>query len=63
MLPNLLKELKLVGSTSDARRLIEQGAVKLDGVVVKDSRHAVAPSGAPLVVQAGKLKFGRVKRG
>jgi tyrosyl-tRNA synthetase len=63
MLPNLLKELRLVGSTSDARRLIEQGAVKLDGVVVKDAKHAVAPSGAPLVVQAGKLKFGRVKRG
>jgi tyrosyl-tRNA synthetase len=63
LLPNLLKELKLVASTSDARRLIEQGAVKLDGVVVKDSKHAVAQSGAPLVVQAGKLKFGRVKRG
>ena len=63
MLPNLLKELKLVASTSDARRLIEQGAVKLDGAVVKDPKFAVPPGGAPLVVQAGKLKFGRVKRG
>ena len=62
MLPNLLKELKLAASTSDARRLIEQGAVKLDGVVVKDAKQAVAPSGTPLLVQAGKLKFGRVKR-
>ena len=63
LLPNLLKELKLVASTSDARRLIEQGAVKLDGTVVKDARHAVAPGGAALLVQAGTLKFCRVKRG
>lgn len=62
-LPNLLKELGLSGSTSDARRLIEQGAVKLDGVVVKDPKHKVEPTGAPVLVQAGKLKYGRVLRG
>ncbi len=63
MLPNLLKELKLVASTSDARRLIEQGAVKLDGAAVKDTKHVVTPKGTLLLVQAGKLKFARVKRG
>ncbi len=63
MLPNLLKELKLVASTSDARRLIEQGAVKLDGAAVKDAKHVVTPKGMLLLVQAGKLKFARVKRG
>jgi len=63
MLPNLLKELKLVASTSDARRMIEQGGVKLDGAVVKEPKHMVSPKGALLLVQAGKLKFARVKRG
>jgi len=62
MLPNLLKELKLVASTSDARRMIEQGGVKLDGAVVKEQKYTVSPKGAPLLVQAGKLKFARVKR-
>ncbi len=61
-LPNLLKELSLSATTSDARRLIEQGAVKLDGSVVKDPRHKVEPRGAPLLVQAGKLRFARVLR-
>jgi len=63
MLPNLLKELKFVASTSDARRMIEQGGVKLDGAPVRDAKHLVAPRGAVLLVQAGKLKFARVKRG
>ncbi|MBK7643949.1 MAG: tyrosine--tRNA ligase [Planctomycetes bacterium] len=63
MLPNLLKELKLVASTSDARRMIEQGGVKLDGEPVKDAKYLVSPKGMTLLVQAGKLKFARVKRG
>lgn len=62
-LPNLLKELGLCASTSDARRLIEQGGVKLDGAVVKDPKAKVAAQGPALLVQAGKLKFARVLRG
>ncbi len=61
-LPNLLKELGLCASTSDARRLIEQGGVKLDGAVVKDPKAKVAAQGPALLVQAGKLKFARVLR-
>jgi tyrosyl-tRNA synthetase len=61
-LPNLLKELGLCASTSDARRLIEQGGVKLDGVPLKDPKAKIAAQGAALLVQAGKLKFARVLR-
>ncbi|MFM7283351.1 MAG: S4 domain-containing protein, partial [Planctomycetia bacterium] len=61
-LPNLLKELGLCASTSDARRMIEQGGVKLDGTVVKDPKAKVAAQGQALLVQAGKLKFARVLR-
>ena len=35
---NLLKEAKLVGSTSDAMRMIKQGAVKINGDKVEDTR-------------------------
>jgi tyrosyl-tRNA synthetase len=60
---NLLKELGLAPSSSEGRRLVEGGGVKLDGAVVKDPRHAVRPPAAPLVVQVGKNRFVRVLPG
>jgi tyrosyl-tRNA synthetase len=62
-LMNLLKELGLAPSSSEGRRLVEGGGVKLDGAVVKDPRHAVRPPAAPLVVQVGKNRFVRVLPG
>ncbi len=56
---NLLKEADLVGSTSDAYRMIKQGAAKLDGEKSTD-RNLVITRGSNAVYQVGKRKFARV---
>lgn len=57
---NVLKEAGLVGSTSEAMRMIKQGAVKIDGDKVNDTKHQIeSPSEA--VYQVGKRKFAKVK--
>ena len=56
---NLLKEASLVGSTSDAYRMIKQGAAKIDGEKITD-RNLVIVSGSKAVYQVGKRKFARV---
>ena len=56
---NLLKEAGLVGSTSDAMRMIKQGAVKIDGEKVEDTRLVLTEAGEA-VYQVGKRKFARV---
>ncbi len=56
---NLLKEAGLVKSTSDALRMIKQGAVRIDGGRVEDSKLTV-PVGAQHVFQVGKRRFARV---
>jgi len=60
-LANLLKDLGLEKSTSDARRDIDQGGVKLDGEVVKDPRRVVKPPEKELLIQVGKRRFARVR--
>jgi len=62
-LPNLLKEAGLCASTSDARRLIKQGGVKLQGEVCQDVRAELQLGGEAVLVQAGKRKFARVVHG
>ncbi len=54
----LLKQARLVPSTSEALRLIEQGGVRIDGAVVSDKALRL-PAGT-FVVQVGKRKFARV---
>ena len=56
---NLLKEAGLVGSTSDAYRMIKQGAAKIDGEKITDKSLTVI-SGSKAVYQVGKRKFARV---
>ncbi len=56
---NLLKSAGLVGSTSEAMRMIKQGAVKIDGEKLADSRQEIAV-GTTAVFQVGKRKFARV---
>ncbi len=55
---NLLKDSNLVSSTSEAFRMIKQGAAKIDGekITNKDLEPAVGTS----VYQVGKRKFARV---
>jgi tyrosyl-tRNA synthetase len=54
----LLKQAGLAPSTSEALRLIEQGGVRIDGVVVSDKGLKV--EAGCFVVQVGKRKFARV---
>lgn len=57
---NLVKDLGLVSSTSEANRLILQGGVRIDGEKVAD-RHVVLKAGASYIVQVGKRKIAKVK--
>jgi tyrosyl-tRNA synthetase len=56
---HLLKGAGLVSSTSEAFRMIKQGAVKIDGSRVED-RSLQLTSGSESVYQVGKRKFARV---
>lgn len=58
----LLKELALVDSTSDARRLLQSNSVEIDGAKVGSVKHAFSfAAGSAVVFKVGKKKFARVK--
>ncbi len=59
-LANLLKDLELVSSTSEAIRMVKQGAVRIDGEKVSDHSHLLG-GGRTLVIQVGKRRFARVR--
>ncbi len=56
---HLLKEAGLVSSTSEAFRMIKQGAVKIDGERIEDKSLQVS-AGSTSVYQVGKRRFSRV---
>lgn len=56
---NLLKDAELAASTSEAMRMIKQGAVKQDGEKLEDTK-VVFNDAAEYVFQVGKRKFARV---
>jgi len=56
---NLLKDAGLCGSTSDAMRMIQQGAAKIDGEKIADKSVKIM-SGTEGVFQVGKRKFAKV---
>ncbi|MBS3799035.1 tyrosine--tRNA ligase [Pseudoalteromonas sp. BDTF-M6] len=63
MITALLKDAKLVASTSEAIRMIKQGAVKIDGETkVSDSKLMIA-KGTTAVYQVGKRRFAKVTLG
>ncbi len=57
---HVLKDAGLVTSTSDAYRMIQQAAVRLDGERVSD-RGLMIARGADVVIQVGKRRIARVK--
>ena len=57
-LPILLKQLNLVPSTSEALRMIKQGAVKVDQQKVSDKDTIFSP-GTSAVFQVGKRRFAK----
>jgi len=58
-LPPLLTQAGLTKSNGEARRLIAQGAVRIDGAVVKGERYAIGGPGA-ILVEVGKRRACRV---
>ncbi len=57
---NLLKDAKLVSSTSEAMRMIKQGAVKINGKRIED-RGLICAAGSVEIYQVGKRRFARVR--
>ena len=56
---NLLKDAGLCGSTSDAMRMIQQGAAKIDGEKVTDKSVKIK-KGTGGIFQVGKRKFAKL---
>jgi tyrosyl-tRNA synthetase len=54
----LLREIRFAPSTSEARRLVQQGAVRVDGAVVKDVDYRFR--GGDSLVQVGRRRLARV---
>ncbi|MFH1392150.1 MAG: tyrosine--tRNA ligase [bacterium] len=61
-LSGLLVKTKLASSKSEAKRLIKQGAVKIDNQVLKDPNQKIKIKNN-LIIQKGKLGFAKIKVG
>jgi tyrosyl-tRNA synthetase len=57
---NIIKQIGLTKSTSEAIRLIDQGAVKLDGERVSDAAIKLS-SGSIHIIQIGKRRIAKVR--
>lgn len=55
---NLLKEAGLCASTSEAMRMVKQGAAKVDSEKISDAKFT--PAAGTYVFQVGKRKFARI---
>jgi tyrosyl-tRNA synthetase len=61
LLSKVLVEGGLAGSNSEARRLIQQGGVKVDGETATDIKALVSTVGSePILLQVGKRRFAKV---
>jgi len=62
LLSKLLVEGGLASSNSDARRLIQQGGVRIDGESVRDTKAEMpTTSSQPALVQVGKRRIAKVR--
>jgi len=59
---DLMRRAGLVKSGGEARRLIDQGAVTLDGKRIENAEATVAPEDGT-VLRVGKRRFARVQLG
>jgi tyrosyl-tRNA synthetase len=59
---SLLKEAGLVASKGEARRLVEQGGVRIDQEKISDTAQKVDIT-KPVLVQCGRRKFAKVHYG
>ncbi|MCP5019168.1 MAG: tyrosine--tRNA ligase [Ketobacter sp.] len=58
-IPNVIQRAGLTKTTGQARDMMKQGAVRIDGEPVQDPK-AVLDLGGPYICQAGKKRFARV---
>ena len=56
----ILRDAGLTSSSSEALRMVSQGAVRIDGERVDDPKLTVEVDGTPKVFQVGKRRFARV---
>ncbi len=56
----LLSDTQLAASKSEARRLVEQGGVSIDGEKVSDSKATITIT-KPIIVKVGKRRFLKIK--
>ncbi|MBM3893978.1 tyrosine--tRNA ligase [Candidatus Dependentiae bacterium] len=57
---DLLKEIGAINSSSDAKRMIEQGAVTIDGDVISDFKAIINPTSG-MIIKVGKKKIIKIK--
>jgi tyrosyl-tRNA synthetase len=57
---DILRRLEMVSSGAEARRLIEQDGVRVNGEIVKDTMAVITPDMLPALLQVGKRKFVRL---
>ena len=58
-LPKLLKDCGMTSSTSEAMRMIKQGAVRIDEQKITDTKHIIS-AGTSAIYQVGKRKFKKI---
>ncbi len=56
----LLQNLGVVSSNSEARRLVEQGALKIDGTKITDPNATISLASG-MIIRVGKLKYWKIK--
>ena len=57
---HVLKEAALTSSTSEALRMVSQGAVKVNGERITDKKHQLVVQSEPYVIQVGKRRIAKV---
>jgi tyrosyl-tRNA synthetase len=61
-LPDLIAQVDFASSKSEARRLIRQAAVSIDGEKIPDPSYQIDPKQKPaFILRVGRLRFGRIK--
>jgi tyrosyl-tRNA synthetase len=57
-----LRDLGFAASNKEARRKLDEGAVKVNGDVVRDPQHLILPAAEPVALSLGSKKHGLVTR-
>jgi tyrosyl-tRNA synthetase len=58
-----LVALGFAASKKEARRKLDEGAVKVSGAVIRDAHHRILPAGEPVPVSLGSKRHGLIEAG